>query len=757
MKRKHFSDFLLKHKIVTVLIAIFSLGAALICSAQVFPPRPGMFRRPGKVVPVTVQPVPGYRQAPVQQPLPPCPQSAPAPQVTPSAPQAAPVPQVTPSAPQAAPASRNVSKEDPKSNDDSLDAAIDNVLENSENPEELAPVLRKVKSDQIQKAVEEAIRETEEDQKNETINGTVEDSLKEVDESAIEESVNQVLEETNQIHSEDRSNVGLVNENEENEDILPNSVEQILKDAEVPAVDAADELDAEVPAVDAVDELDADEETEINSEEGVSENTEEAIEVTGNSELQPTNSDFETVKLAEMDEALAIPEDADFKTLMDLFLKMDRIRPSDLNTEDPAIAEEQVSDFLRKTFSAKLRTAEKMLELENLTEEQWETAVSLKVQVLANLSRIEPSSVESLRQFVTDIESRASQSLLWNVQAVLIQMELCQFQTEPAPEELKRSVEGMLAHMKKGIALNCLNKDFALSTVQMVILTEEKLRKEEYLPIFQAAIQILDSSEDENLKETARLLENILKQKELIGQSVNLSLTTYEGKTVKTEDYAGKTLLFYCFSFENQSDLRDLSLIYQFFKAYQTRGFEIIGIVSGEKRDEMDQLLKEIPWPMVFEKPGAEDSVLNYFAISVLPAKVLVNADGKIEKSNVDAMSLMKYLEETYGPVIPKEEEANEEAESTADDANTGAADEEAEIEEAEILEEQETEESVDAFEDSKEMEISEDLSSETDSQKASELPMKAEEVENQERNEVKKNELGKEEPELDLDSILGL
>jgi len=336
-------------------------------------------------------------------------------------------------------------------------------------------------------------------------------------------------------------------------------------------------------------------------------------------------------------------------------------------------------------------------------------------------------------------------------------MELCQFQTEPAPEELKRSVEGMLAHMKKGIALNCLNKDFALSTVQMVILTEEKLRKEEYLPIFQAAIQILDSSEDENLKETARLLENILKQKELIGQSVNLSLTTYEGKTVKTEDYAGKTLLFYCFSFENQSDLRDLSLIYQFFKAYQTRGFEIIGIVSGEKRDEMDQLLKEIPWPMVFEKPGAEDSVLNYFAISVLPAKVLVNADGKIEKSNVDAMSLMKYLEETYGPVIPKEEEANEEAESTADDANTGAADEEAEIEEAEILEEQETEESVDAFEDSKEMEISEDLSSETDSQKASELPMKAEEVENQERNEVKKNELGKEEPELDLDSILGL
>ncbi|MBE6428522.1 MAG: hypothetical protein E7028_08100, partial [Planctomycetaceae bacterium] len=117
--------------------------------------------------------------------------------------------------------------------------------------------MRKVKSDQIQKAVEEAIRETEEDQKNETINGTVEDSLKEVDESAIEESVNQVLEETNQIHSEDRSNVGLVNENEENEDILPNSVEQILKDAEVPAVDAADELDAEVPAVDAVDELDA--------------------------------------------------------------------------------------------------------------------------------------------------------------------------------------------------------------------------------------------------------------------------------------------------------------------------------------------------------------------------------------------------------------------------------------------------------------------------------------------------------------------
>ena len=101
--------------------------------------------------------------------------------------------------------------------------------------------------------------------------------------------------------------------------------------------------------------------------------------------------------------------------------------------------------------------------------------------------------------------------------------------------------------------------------------------------------------------------------------------------------------------------------------AYHDRGFEIIGICVDDKTEEMDAILKQIPWPIVFEKPDDtnENSVLKTLGISMAPVKILVNPDGILKKSNLQPVALLQMLEEAYGPIQPQETEAAEGAEGT--------------------------------------------------------------------------------------------
>ncbi|MBP3693754.1 MAG: hypothetical protein J6J31_04890, partial [Thermoguttaceae bacterium] len=533
------------------------------------------------------------------------------------------------------------------------DQAVEQVLEANDDAE-LAPILRKVKPEEIRETVDKALEEVEVDNKSEEINGIVSDSLKEVDEDAIEASVDQVLADTETALSSKNEGTAAVSQ-EETDLALPESVDQVLEEADI-------EVPEETPAEEPAEEV------------PVSEESAEA-------EISAGGVPARMVKLAELDSILALPENADFEALVQYTNDLDRIRPSDLNVEDPAVQEAQINEFLQKLFIARLRAAEAMTALEGLTDEQWETAVSLKVQTLANLFRVDETHLETLRKFRDEIQPRADQELLWNVEAVLIQMELCSFREEPAPEVLKSHVKTLLAHTRKGLELGCLNPDFALTTVQMVLLSEEKLPKEESSTLFAEAIEILNSSEEQNLKDTATLLENILKQREIQGNAFDFEVTAQDGKVLKAGDFAGKDLLLYCCSFQSQEQIADLGLIYQIYMAYHSKGLEVIGLVSGPKTDDMDALLKQIPWPMVFEDPKDENAIRNRLAVTILPAKILISPEGKVVDPNITLSGLMQHLEKAYGPVESSETEETEgtaeaETEEEAPAAETETAEE---------------------------------------------------------------------------------
>jgi hypothetical protein len=223
------------------------------------------------------------------------------------------------------------------------------------------------------------------------------------------------------------------------------------------------------------------------------------------------------------------------------------------------------------------------------------------------------------------------------------------------------------------------------------------------------------------LKEMAKFLQKILDQREIVGQTPDLTLETYDGKTVKTADFVGKTLLIYCFQMSSRDQLQDLGLVYQIYMVFHDRGLEVVGIVPEEKTDAMDELLKQIPWPMVFEGKDAKASAIEKLCVPTFPVKILVNAEGKIENANIQPMDLLKYLEAAYGPV--SKSSSNENAEE-AEDSEEDSAEEKAKTED----ETEAIEPPADEAEEAEETETAEPPADEAPKAPAEEVKEKAEE-----------------------------
>ena len=551
----------------------------------------------------------------------------------------------TPNPEKATPDSKEVSS-------DSLhEEAIKHVLDNPDVPEEAKTALKQASKEDIQKSVEEATAEVEADNLNEHIDGVVETSRMEVDEDSIEKSVNEVLESSEETLNEELKKSESVKTDGEIDDSIPDSIDQIVDSIDSDMEEEADES-AEVVAENAEDADDDDDDDDDDAEA----ETKEAE--------APQNAKM--VKLADLDQELKVPENATFEELHAFLVGLDSISPEDLDRSNQEIMMTQAKTFLEKVFQAKLAASNQMLALDDLTDEQWREGVSWKVQSLANLFQIDAAKIADMREFVEEIRPNAPKDILWTMESILIQMELAQLTEEPTPEELKEYVNRMLEHTKKGIEEKCVSQDFVLATVQMVALTEDALPKEESRAIFESAIETLNTSDEPKLKEMAKFLQKILDQREITGKTPDLTLETYDGKTIKTADFVGKTLLIYCFQMSSRDQLQDLGLVYQIYLAFHSRGLEVIGIVPEEKTDAMDDLLKQIPWPMVFEGNNTENPAIEKLCVPTFPTKVLVNAEGKIENGNIQPMDLLKYLETTYGPVSKA---SDDETPGEADDA----------------------------------------------------------------------------------------
>jgi thiol-disulfide isomerase/thioredoxin len=84
---------------------------------------------------------------------------------------------------------------------------------------------------------------------------------------------------------------------------------------------------------------------------------------------------------------------------------------------------------------------------------------------------------------------------------------------------------------------------------------------------------------------------------------------------------------------------------------YEERGLKIIGINLDDNREVVEAFLKEHPemsWPQVFDGKGWSSEVGTLYGIEAIPHRILIRANGVIEKTGMRGDSLQKSIRKRF-------------------------------------------------------------------------------------------------------------
>lgn len=86
------------------------------------------------------------------------------------------------------------------------------------------------------------------------------------------------------------------------------------------------------------------------------------------------------------------------------------------------------------------------------------------------------------------------------------------------------------------------------------------------------------------------------------------------------------------------------------YNDYSDKGFEIIGVSFDDSRDKWIKAIHddELTWPHVSDLKGWGSAAGKLYAVSSIPATILLDRDGNIVAKNLRGDALREKLEELY-------------------------------------------------------------------------------------------------------------
>lgn len=141
-----------------------------------------------------------------------------------------------------------------------------------------------------------------------------------------------------------------------------------------------------------------------------------------------------------------------------------------------------------------------------------------------------------------------------------------------------------------------------------------------------------------------------IRRLEMLGRKFEFEAKSIDGKSLKTDDFAGKYVLVSFFASWSKPSIAELSLVKTHYEKYATKGLVVVGICMDENRSDLDNILKQtpLPWPVVHDNAA---NVLDRFqlkyGIASLPTGLLLNKEGTVislEARNDELTRLMQML-----------------------------------------------------------------------------------------------------------------
>jgi len=142
----------------------------------------------------------------------------------------------------------------------------------------------------------------------------------------------------------------------------------------------------------------------------------------------------------------------------------------------------------------------------------------------------------------------------------------------------------------------------------------------------------------------------------LVGKPMKVEGKTVDGKDFNIESLKGKVVLVDFWATWCGPCLQEMPHVSDMYESYHAKGFEVVGVSLDEKREVLQEFLKEnkIPWVQLYSDSdgttGWSNPIAKYYGISGIPTAILIGQDGNVVSLDARAGELTKLLEKLLGP-----------------------------------------------------------------------------------------------------------
>jgi peroxiredoxin len=214
-----------------------------------------------------------------------------------------------------------------------------------------------------------------------------------------------------------------------------------------------------------------------------------------------------------------------------------------------------------------------------------------------------------------------------------------------APADERRQILTEVEQDFQAIAgkLTQADAELAQRAAQNLEVTDRQLAAEAYA----ALGKILAGSSSANIAKDGKVMLGAARRLGLIGNRLEVTGTTTDGKTFDLAKLKGKVVLvnfWASWCLECKAELPNIRKLYD---KYHAQGFEVIGISADNKESELTSYLKkeELPWPSIYKEANA---IADAYGVFRIPLSILVGRDGRVLSLNARGAELERLLAEQF-------------------------------------------------------------------------------------------------------------
>lgn len=335
----------------------------------------------------------------------------------------------------------------------------------------------------------------------------------------------------------------------------------------------------------------------------------------------------------------------------------------------PAVADDTKSDkpAAKKADKPETATEAKPEAAEPTGEEMYQLPegddVAAYARFLNKLTKFRPSSREELllhrkkaplamqkaAEKILELEKDTKSADYRMAKRVILQKKGSELAGDASDGDRKKFLDELIAFVESsdrnqedlGMAMNyAIGLEYAPAT---------ELAKEAYEKLG----ALFAESKDEQVADNGKKLAGAARRLGLVGQPLELSGTTLDGKPFDISSLKGKVVLVDFWATWCGPCIAEIPNVKKNYAAYKDKGFEVVGVSLDRNREALEEFVAKegTPWITLHEKDaGGQHPAATDYGIFGIPTVILLDKEGKVVSLRARGSELGKHLEALLGP-----------------------------------------------------------------------------------------------------------